>query len=69
MRRYREGDYDGAFEYHTKAAGLGDADAHYQLSVSYRDGNGVEKDKKKELHHLEEAPSPVIPMLETTLVL
>mmetsp|Transcript_2928 Transcript_2928/g.4286 ORF Transcript_2928/g.4286 Transcript_2928/m.4286 type:complete len:121 (-) Transcript_2928:226-588(-) len=54
MRR-SEGDYDGAFEYWSKAAGLGDVGAHYQLSVVYREGLGAEKDKKKELHHLEEA--------------
>jgi len=54
MRR-REGDYDGAFEYWSEAAGLGDVGAHYQLSVVYREGLGAEKDKKKELHHLEEA--------------
>ena len=44
-----------AFEYLTKAVELGDVDAHYQLSVMYHEGNGVEKDEKKELHHLEEA--------------
>ena len=27
----------------------------YNLSLMYRDGQGVEKDKKKELYHLEEA--------------
>eukprot|EP00984_Skeletonema_dohrnii_P005515 scaffold1943_cov85-Skeletonema_dohrnii-CCMP3373.AAC.2 len=51
----QKGDVEGAFEYWTKAAELGNADAHYNLSVVYRDGEGVEKDKKKELHHLEEA--------------
>ncbi len=54
-RRYHEGDYDSAFEYYSKAVELGDAGAHYNLSCFYRDGVGVEKDKKKELHHLEEA--------------
>jgi TPR repeat protein len=43
------------FEYYTKAAELGSVDAHYQLSVVYHEGNGVEKDKEKDLHHLEEA--------------
>jgi TPR repeat protein len=51
----REGDYEGAIQYYTKAAGLGDIDAHYNLSVAYHLGKGVEKDEKKELHHLEEA--------------
>jgi TPR repeat protein len=31
FRRYDEGDYSGAFEYYTKAAGLGYIKAHYQL--------------------------------------
>jgi len=53
--RWGEGDYDGAFEYWTKAAGLGNIDSHYQLSVMYRKGQCVEKDEKKELHHLEQA--------------
>ncbi|KAK1733787.1 zf-MYND and TPR domain-containing protein [Skeletonema marinoi] len=50
-----EGDYDTAFEYWTKATGLGDVGAHFNLSRLYRKGLGVEKDKKKRLHHLEAA--------------
>jgi tetratricopeptide (TPR) repeat protein len=50
-----EGNFEGAFEYWTKAAGLGDIDAHHNLSVLYNEGQGVEKDMKKELYHLEEA--------------
>ena len=53
--RYHEGDYKAAYEYWTKAADLGDVKAHYQLSTSYRDGKGVEKDKKREQHHAEQA--------------
>jgi TPR repeat protein len=53
--RLDEGDYESAFEYYTKAAELGDAHAHYCLSVMYRLGQGVEKDEKKEVYHLEEA--------------
>jgi hypothetical protein len=53
--RDREGDYKSAFEYYTKAAELGDAKAHYNLSVMYRLGQGVEKDEKKEIYHLEVA--------------
>ena len=52
---YRQGDIEGAFEYWTKAARMGHITAHYNLSVLYRDGGGVEKDMKKEIHHLEEA--------------
>ena len=34
---------------------MGDAAAHYQLSTLYHIGVGVEKDKKKYLHHTEQA--------------
>ncbi len=50
-----EKDYDGAFQYYGKAAALGDMDAHLNLSVMYRRGDGVENSKKKELYHMEEA--------------
>ena len=50
-----KGEYQMAFEYWTKAAELGDAEAHYHLSVAYRLGHGVEKDEGKEIYHLEEA--------------
>ncbi len=50
-----EGDYEGAFAYFTKAADLGHINAHYNLSVAYHLGRGVEKDKKKEVYHMEEA--------------
>jgi tetratricopeptide (TPR) repeat protein len=53
--RYNEGDYEGALQYFTKAAALGDMPAHYNLSLMYQKGEGVEKDKKKEVYHLEEA--------------
>ena len=53
--RYYGGDYEAAFEYLSKAAELGDADAHYNLSNMYHQGEGVEKDEKKEMYHLEEA--------------
>ena len=50
-----EEDHNGAFEYWSKAAALGDVTAHYHLSLLHHDGNGVEMDKKKEIYHLEEA--------------
>ena len=53
--RYQEGDYKAAFEHMVKAAALGDVKAHYQVSTMYGEGRGVEKDEKKELHHLTEA--------------
>ena len=52
---YHSGDYDGAFQYFTKAAELGDMDGHYELSCLYQQENGVELDLKKEIYHLEEA--------------
>ena len=53
--RSKKGDHKGAFEYWSKAAALGDAEAHYQLSVLYHEGHGVEKDMKRELYHAEQA--------------
>src|SRR6056300_47035 len=52
---YKDGDYEKAFEYWTKAAALGNMMSHYNLAVMYYKGEGVEKDEKKRLHHLEEA--------------
>jgi len=55
-RCYHEGDYKGALKYLTKAAELGAVDAHFHLSLWYQaGGRGVEKDKKRELYHTEEA--------------
>ena len=54
-KRYKYGDYTSALEYFTKAASLGDAFAHHQLSGMYGEGHGVEKDEKKELYHTEQA--------------
>jgi hypothetical protein len=50
-----EGDCEGAVKYFSKAAELGGLDGHYNLSVMYHEGKGVEKDEKKEIYHLEEA--------------
>eukprot|EP00984_Skeletonema_dohrnii_P035796 scaffold35983_cov150-Skeletonema_dohrnii-CCMP3373.AAC.1 len=55
IRRYNEGDFRSAFEYLTKAARLGNASAHYRLSVMYWEGKGVEKDEKMADYHAEEA--------------
>ena len=52
MDTYDEEDLEAAFEYYTKAAAYGDVEAHYRLSMMYNEGEGVEKDEKKELHHL-----------------
>ena len=49
------GEYRKAFEYYTKAADLGHAYAHFCLSVMYHEGQGVKRDLKKRVYHLEEA--------------
>jgi TPR repeat protein len=53
--RYYKGDYDGAVKYWTKAAKLGDEMAHNKLGYMYWKGEGVERDKEKEVYHLEKA--------------
>jgi hypothetical protein len=53
LRRYEEGDYTPALEYLTKAAKLGDVVAHFNLSIMFGEGQGVDRDKMKEIHHLE----------------
>ena len=52
-RRRDEGDHKTAVEYFTKAAELGDADAHFGLSRMYHKGEGVEKDEEKGIYHWE----------------
>ncbi len=54
-KHYHEGDYGKAIEYWTKAAELGDADAHCCLGMLYFKGQGVEKDEKKFVYHFEQA--------------
>jgi TPR repeat protein len=56
------GDYEEAVKYFTKAAELGDVNAHHELAafydtgVIYRNrGEGIKKDHKKFMYHLEEA--------------
>ena len=51
----REGDYDIAFEYWTKAAELGYVEAHHSLGIMYMCGKGVEKDEEKAVYHYEKA--------------
>jgi TPR repeat protein len=52
---YHKGDSEGAVQYWSNAAELGEMDAHHNLSCMYRLGEGVERDAKKEVYHLEEA--------------
>jgi len=53
--QHRKGDYSSAFEHFTRAAELGDAVAHHQISIMYHYGHGVEKDKGKKMYHMEQA--------------
>ncbi len=53
--KYSKGDYRTAFEYWSKAAELGDADAHFKVAGMYDHGKGVGKDAGKEIYHLEES--------------
>ena len=52
---YKHQNYSSAFEYWTKASQLGDVEAHSKLAILYMNGEGVEKDEKKKMYHLEEA--------------
>ena len=51
----RRGNYITAVKYWTKAVELGDVCAHYELSVMYSEGRGVEKDMKKYFYHAQQA--------------
>jgi len=56
LNRGKKGDYQsGALGYFTRAAELGDVEAHHKVSYLYHGGCGVEKEKEKMHHHLEEA--------------
>ena len=61
-----EGDFESAFKYFTKAVELGDVHAHFCICEMYLNGEGVEKDEKKEIHHLE-ACFKVMQLLDTVL--
>ena len=51
--QYQKGEYECAFGYWTKAAELGDAEAHYKLAEMYHHRHGIENEKGK--YHWEEA--------------
>ena len=55
VHEFNKRNYPSAFEYFSKAAELGDAEAHHKLSNMYLLGKGVEKDVGKHIYHLEEA--------------
>ncbi|EJK53185.1 hypothetical protein THAOC_27433 [Thalassiosira oceanica] len=48
-------DVPRAVELWTEAAELGSVDAHYQLGVTYYDGDGVQEDKPRGIRHWQEA--------------
>eukprot|EP00986_Skeletonema_menzelii_P005699 scaffold2115_cov108-Skeletonema_menzelii.AAC.1 len=66
-KMHEKGEYKRAFEYCTRAAALGDVLAHFQLSCLYHNGQGVEKDEKRALHHMEEAAISGHPMARHNL--
>ncbi len=68
MTLHRKRDYEAAFEYLEKAAELGVAMAHFELSLMYHHGNQfAKKDMKKEVYHLEEAAIAGHPQARRTL--
>jgi hypothetical protein len=54
-KHFAKGDFGKAFEYYTKAAELGDVEAHGCLGRAYCQGEGVEKDMKRAVYHWEQA--------------
>ena len=67
IEKCEKGDYIGAFEYLSKAAELDSVQAHCHLSLLYNQGHGVDKDRGKEIHHLEELLSEAMPVLDIIL--
>ena len=52
---YQSDDYDKALKYLTKAADLGDIEAHYRLGLMYEEGDCVDQDEEKSAYHYEKA--------------
>jgi len=65
---YEEGDYEGAFQYYTKAAALGNAMAHYNLSCMFYYGKGVEKDLKKRKFTISKRLPSVVNLTQGTIL-
>ena len=55
VEQHKKGNYSRAFEYWTKAAELGNVEAHARLADVYYHGDGVEKDGGKYVHHLKQS--------------
>jgi TPR repeat protein len=54
-KHHYKGEYEKALPYYTKAAELGDPAAHFCLGGMYYRKEGVERDMKKAVYHLEQA--------------
>ena len=55
IQQHKKGHNRKAFDYYTKASELGNSEAHYHLAWLYQNGEGIEKDMGKAIHHYEEA--------------
>jgi TPR repeat protein len=55
IHHHKERDYIRAFDFLSKAAKLGNLDAHQHLGIMYCGGHGVEKDMKKSFFYFEKA--------------
>ncbi len=53
--RYRTGDIAAGIKFWRKSAELGFGAAHFRLAMCYHNGEGVNKDVKKKMYHLEQA--------------
>ena len=63
----QKGDHENAVKYWLRAAELGEAGAHYNLSCYYCQRTGVEEDKKLMFNHLEEAAILGLPQARHSL--
>lgn len=64
---FEKGDYVTAFEYWTKAAGLGDTASHYRLSNMYHFGPVLRRTRKRKFTIWKRPPLEVIPVRGTIL--
>ena len=66
-QQHQKGKYRKAFKFYTKAAELGDFEAHCGLASLYQEGKGVQKDMEKYIHHLEKAAIAGYPLARHNL--
>ena len=55
LEYHTKGDFHSAFPYFSKAAELGDLDAHYHLGIMYKMGQRVGKGERSQVYHFEKA--------------